>query len=210
MKKVIFLALGALFCTLVYAQNYNGPTNLTQTKTDNITIRGPATLKQVNTDSLTVYGPLQFTELEVKNDATIYGGVTHSQKGSFGNLFIKGLFQANDISCNSLKVFGFMDVDNMTVKQGTEIKGALKAKNSTFQDITAAGDKIMLEDSQVNNISMNLEKERIDNAQTIYLKGNTTVNGDIKFDSGKGVVVSEGSSVSIKGKIQGGTLQKSS
>jgi hypothetical protein len=117
---------------------------------------------------------------------------------------IIGSLEVKKGELQELKVKGAVEVVDLTVKGKTDITGSLDAKKSQFQNLEIKSDEISLDDVQVNDI---IVKGNKDKEQVLQLKGKTVVNGNITFDSGKGII-EQGAAVKIHGEIKGGTVSK--
>ena len=195
-----FIFGSALIAAHICADTFDGPTALSDRQFGNLIINGPAQLNNVKAVSLTVNGPLQFSQLEVSKTSQVVGPITNSEKGNFKQLNVKGPLAAGSVQCDGLAVFGPANVRDWMVKGRTVIVGPLIAKNSTFSDVEITADKVVFENTTVNNI---LIKQQVDNKiQELSLKGSTIVNGNITFESGNGKVTT-GKMVEIRGSVKG-------
>lgn len=186
------------------AQSFMGVTALKKQNLQKASFMGPTELKEITAQSLSVVGSLHFNNLKVEKDTEIVGPVANSDHGVFGSLFITGTFMAKNITCSKLKVIGPVDVTDLHVSKATMIIGPLKAEKSTLQNLTITSDKIILEDSKTKNIVVKKNKNK---KQILDLKGKTIVEGNIIFESGKGVVEQD-SEVKIQGEVTGATVEK--
>ncbi|MBX9786976.1 MAG: hypothetical protein K2Y08_06530 [Alphaproteobacteria bacterium] len=205
MKQILPL----LFCTAcilqeAQAQSFMGVTTLEKQNLQEASFMGPTELKEITAKSLSVMGPLRFNHLKVEKAAEIFGPVANSEFGAFDSLIITGPFVAKNVTCSKLEATGPVDVTALQVSGATTIIGPLKAKKSAFQNLTITSDKVILEDSKTKDIVM---KKNKDKKQVIDLKGKTIVEGNIIFESGKGVV-EQGSDVKIQGEVKGATVEK--
>ena len=205
MKKILPL----LFCTAcifqeVQAQSFMGVTALEKQNLKEASFMGPADLKEITAKSLSVMGPLHFNHLKVEKAAEIFGPVANSEFGAFDSLAITGPFVAKNVTCSKLEVTGPVDVTDLQVSGATTIIGPLKAVKSTFQNITITSDQVTLVDSKTKDIVV--EKNE-DKKQVLHLKGKTIVEGNITFESGKGIV-KQGPEVKVQGEIKGATVEK--
>lgn len=225
MKQILSL----LFCTAcmlqeAQAQSFMGVTALEKQNLQEASFMGPTELKEITAKSLSVMGPLHFNNLKVEKNTEIFGPVANSDHGVFDSLFITGPFMAKNIACSKLEVTGPVDVTDLQVSgdatiigplkagkstfQNLTLTGPLKAEKSTFQDLTITADKIVLEDVKTKDILVKKnQEERQEKKQVLHLNGKTIVEGNIIFESGKGIV-EQGSEVKIQGEIKGATVEK--
>jgi len=188
-RFLLLMTSGLLVLSTLEAGNYYGPTDLKEKSEDNISIFGPADLTKVKTDNLSVSGPLDFSYLEVTNTLTNKGPVD-GDHGKFGKVEVRGP----------------VDFSYVIVSGDTSIFGVLDASDSQFKAIKFTGEEIHLDNVTADSIYFGINDSK--RAEKLTLKGNTVINGDITFDSGKGTVLVEDSSVQIKGKVKGGTVTK--
>lgn len=205
MKQILPL----LFCTAcilqeAYAENFVGVTVLEKQKLQEASFMGATELKEITAKSLSILGPLHFTHLKVEKGTKIFGPVANSEFGDFDSLIITGLFAARNVTCSKLEVIGPVDVTHLQVSGITTIIGPLTAEKSTFQNLIITADKIVLEDSKTQEIII---KKNENKKQVLNLKGNTIVQGNITFESGKGTI-KQGPEVTIQGAIKGATVEK--
>ncbi len=203
MKKFFgILACGILIASIAQAVNYYGPTDLSRSNLDDVSVYGPANFNLVKAASVTVAGPTQFKNLEVSGNADFTGPVTDSENGRFGQLQVTGPLEATQIQTGKLIVTGPLKVKLLNVQGDTEVIGPLDAQQSHFNNLTINSEKINLDKVVVdgNILVKNNEKQ-----QTLYLK-NSSVRGNINFESGKGIVIVKNSE--IKGQIKGATVEK--
>lgn len=204
MNKIAGLFLSTLtICSQALSQDYYGTLNLENQKIDASTISGGANLKQVEGSTLNVSGSLEFEYLTLTDSLTVSGSLIGSH-----------------LQCKDLKVSGAVDVKHMKVSGpltvsgallgrhihvdgNTTVSGAVKVHKSTFNNLIISSHESHLHDSTANRISV--LKPDDDKIQIVYLHGETTISGDIVFESGNGEVRAE-KTVVIKGTIKGGTL----
>ncbi|KAB8029881.1 hypothetical protein [Fluviispira multicolorata] len=120
------------------------------------------------------------------------------------NTMIVGELTAQGSSINDLDVTGKVDFSrNTTVIGNINIVGELKASNTKFEKpISITSSIIELKDgTNTNNIYIRKNNGR-NYDEFIYLT-NSTVNGNITFESGKGKVVLDSRS-KITGSLNGG------
>lgn len=157
---------------------------------NSLIITGPFAAKNIACSKLEVTGPVNVTDFQVSGEATIIGSLKVG-KSTFQNLTVTGPSK----------------VEKSTF-QNLTITGPLKAEKSTIQNLTITADKIVLEDVKIKDIIVKKnQEEKQEKKQVLDLKGETIVEGNITFESGKGVV-EQGSEVKIQGKIKGATLEK--
>lgn len=186
--------------SLVLGETFNGPTHLHLKIFDILLINGPAELKLVKARSLEIRGTLKFHKLDVSDNTIIHGMVSGDQ-GKFDKLDVTGTLDVDHVICQDLHVQGKVQAIYLEVKNQADILGPLTAKHSKFQSLAVTAETIELEDVTLDSLLIRNTEKR----QTLILKGTTTVNGDITFESGEGTIQTEGTNVVIKGKVQGAT-----
>lgn len=206
MKRVItslFFVCCLTLCLSVFGEVFNGPTNLTLKIYDTLTIHGPAHLKLVKAKEFEISGPLEFHRLAIEGKAVV-AGTMKGDNGKFGQLSVTGTMDVDHVVCDELTVKGPVKATYLDVHNRADIEGALEVQHGKFKTLSVTSDNIVLDDVVVESIAVGKSQ----NLQTLILKGETVVNGDIVFASGNGVVQTEGSQVRIIGKVEGGTLKK--
>ncbi len=197
----VLMACHFLLYLPVLAQQHVGITYLEQKALKDAVFTGPTYLSNVTADSLVVTGPFEFHNLTVTNDATIQGPIANSEEGNFGRLEVTGPLMATNIHCKVLAVIGPAHVSKIQVRDNTSILGPLVAKESTFQDLSGLGDRIVLENVEVRNIFIQKNSKK-DEPQILDLLDKTLVKGNISFESGKGIV-NRAPFARVTGKIRG-------
>lgn len=213
MRKLL-APLMALFLTLTTAfaappapttQNFYGPTHLKNSTYKSLAIYGPAQLENLRSESLSVMGPLEFTNLEVLKNAEIVGPVKSSEKGRFAILKVIGSFQAEQITADTLQIIGPSQLKEVIIKGESIIYGPLHASKSRLQNLTITAKEVELDNVSLSNIYV---KKDGANEQTLVLDGNTTVTGNIIFESGKGRILLKSKDVVLKGGVRGAIVEK--
>lgn len=187
------------------AQTFYGPTALKNSSVGSLTIYGPTQLEGVRAENISIMGPLQFKNLEVIKNLEVVGPVKEGAKGRFANVKVTGPLQAEQLTAESLQVIGPVELKEVIIKGDSIIYGPLTASKSRFQNLTITAKDIELDDVTVGNIF--IKKDREVN-QTLTLDGDTTVNGQIVFESGKGRILLKSKSVVLKGEVRGAILEK--
>ncbi len=199
-----FLALfGATLCgSGLHADVFNGPTSLTDKSFDTLTINGRAELRNVKAKTLVVYGPLTFNNLEISEKATITGP-TIGRHAELHNITVIGPFNVKDVEMNSLDVSGPVSLREFTINGSTVVRGPLFAHDGFFQDLMVdskeGGEVVEFSDVTVKK---DLTICKGSKAETLTLKGDTDVVGNIIFESGEGKIVKEGDGIEV-GEIIG-------
>jgi len=232
----IFLLVFSFISLLInnaQGENYMGNQKLKGETLKDANFLGNASLTDVKATTLSVLGSLTFHNLTVDNDTDVAGSVIKSKNGTFDNLSVLGKFEARDIICKNLAVVGTVTATNITcktlevagpvtikgliVERAASIAGLLTLKDpkdpkmthNKLQDLTVSAEKISLENTSIEgNIQVKQRRNWLGRAkkQILQLKGKTTVQGTITFESGKGEI-EQGPDVKVKGKITGATVK---
>lgn len=186
------------------SSTFMGPTHLSYAYRDALKIMGPARLEKVKAKALEVMGPLNFKDLKVEGDSKIMGPM-EGRNGQFSTIEIMGPVKVENFISDRLKVKGPVSFKKADIKNDTSIKGPLFAEDSSFQKINIATNKAELKDSKSKDIYV--YKDDSNHVQYLELKGKTTIEGNIEFESGKGIVKAD-KDVVIKGQVKGAELQQ--
>ena len=215
--------LTVLACTTLLAQNVQGESYIGEQTLKGETLQeasfmGNANLTDIKATSLSVLGSVEFHNLTVEKETSIAGPITKSEKGRFGNLAVVGELDATDITTKKIDVAGAVTVTGLTVTGDANIAGTLTLKapkdpkiaKNKFQNLNIAAEEISLEDTGVEGKIVVKQPSTFtggDKKQVLRLLGNTTVKGDVTFESGKGII-EQGPDAIIEGKITGATIEK--
>lgn len=139
------------------------------------------------------------------DDAAVINGYLMAKNSTFKELTVNGQVQLeNSKLTGPASINGQMQLKNVDASAPLTVYGFLGARNSLFDALlTVTSTNIDLIDSNAQNINIEGVK---DEKQTLNLT-RTTVNGNIVFASGKGIVKIDPES-SIKGKVSGGKIEK--
>ena len=122
---------------------------------------------------------------------------------SFESLTVSGSADLKDLKVDKdLIVSGSFEGKDITVTGKTKISGGMIVSKGDFNDIEISSSRIKLFDSKAHNMLI-LES---DSKQKLELK-NSTISGDITFESGKGEIYLDSDS-KILGKVDGAKVIK--
>ena len=157
------------------------------------TIMGPGKFSgETITTPLKVMGPITANKLTAK-DIEGFGPATFTNKSTVGSIEIHGPLTAQDSTFNGW----------------AQVYGPVTAESSTFNDdITVKGHDVLvkLTDTKTKNITINIAKSGVTKKSggfsflyttekpkgtRVVLKGNTIVDGSIRFRGGEGVVIKD-------------------
>ncbi len=188
-NQIIFcsiLAITLSFNGISYGDKISGSADLSNHSFENLTVSGSADLKDLKVDKdLIVSGSFEGKNITADN-------ISASGSASLENINVK----------NNLKVSGSFEGKNITVEGKTKISGGMIVSKGNFTDIEISASRIKLFDSKSHNILI-LES---DSKQKLELK-NSTISGDITFESGKGEIYLDSDS-KILGKVDGAKVIK--
>lgn len=176
---------------------------------------GPTSLKKAEVKGqFNVTGPLKFKDLKV-GGATVIIGPAKGKKGQFIDIEKNGPFKAEEFVANHFKGTGPTSFEKAQIKGDIDLVGPFISEDSNFQKMiltignndeskNIAG-KCELKDSTSKDIY--IRKNMPDETQLLVLAGKTIVDGNIEFESGKGIVEAD-KDVVIKGEIKGVLLKR--
>gem|GEM_PF-3397364 len=129
--------------------------------------------------------------------------------GTFNGGEINGSLSLTDVNVlGVIKVNGSLEAINSTFLKETRINGSLKGNNSVFKsDLLISSSKTILNNCNTKNIYIKKSSSSIfsmNKENTVYLNGNSQVNGNIKFADTGIVYVEKG--VKIAGKVINGKV----
>lgn len=201
-KKIVVIFAGLFLVPLVaFAKTYYGPTKISNSSEEEVTIIGPADLDQLKSNTLKVTGPLKFNKIVISNETEVTGP-TAGEKGKFNNLKITGPVKGTQIEAQTMNITGPAYFNNIEVKGNAKITGTLFVNKGKFKNIDVVSDKVKLKDTTADSIHFDKNMHDSKKEQMLMIQGKSIINGDIVFDSGKGKVVVD-KTVQIKGKVQG-------
>lgn len=207
MQYLFPILFSLLTLTIAQAETFMGTTELSEKTIDNIIVFGPAQLTDIKTNSLTVTGTLSFNKVAVDGNVTVIGPIKEDSTDLLcKDLDILGTITAKNIKCNNINIFGPANLENIETTADVKIVGTIELKKAKIQNLSLTTTEMELSDVTVRDITIEKIPLSGDN-QTLYLKGSTTVSGSITFKSGKGIVIIE-NNAKINGKINGATLKQ--
>ena len=174
------LLLSAPF--LSYADN-GCSLNAGGANTNNI-FSGPTTCSKATLSKLSVDGPLTI------------------KKSTIATIMVKGPVTSTDSTITNLTANGTLNLNNTTIEKLT-LKGPLEASDSSIFNINVNG-PLTFTDSRVGNVIVT--DSTASNPGKVYLKGYTTVSGNISFKGGNGIVYQE-KGAKIMGEVTGGKIE---
>lgn len=152
---------------------------------------GPMTCSVGTTDSVHANGPLNMTDTIVKQATSV-----------------NGPFVADKAHLAKLTVNGPVIISSSVVSGTSDINGPITATKSSFDDtLTVAANAVVLTDSNLSDIIVKGGDDGVVSPQTITIKGDSVIDGDITFNEKDGLVY-VGPNVKITGKVIGGKVEK--
>lgn len=179
-----------------------GPLEAQQVTYDrNMNIMGATTLTHVKVPGLSIYGPFKAVDVQVLGNLTVLGPVD-AQGLSADIADITGPFRGSNIEVRSLQLIGSMDVEKITVFGGCRITGPLIIHTGKLDRLEVNSQEVTLEDVDVVEIIFHKQDAALGPPRLI-LKGKTSVQRWINFESGNGELRIEGSQVKVFGTVEG-------
>jgi hypothetical protein len=134
----------------------------------------------------------------------IQGSATFKTSTFTGKLDVAGPLKANASNLAEVDVAGDVTLDNSVVSGTAKITGDIIATDTTFKaTLQAFTHSITLIGSTAEDIEITPSKPH--EAAYLYLNAGSTVNGNITFKNGHGIVKNNHST--LKGKVTGGKIE---
>jgi hypothetical protein len=134
----------------------------------------------------------------------IQGSATFKASTFTGKLDISGPLKADASKLAEINVTGDVTLDNSVVSGTAKITGDITATDTVFKaTLQASSHSITLIGSTTENIEITSNKPH--EAIYLYLNAGSTVNGNITFKNGHGIIKNHRSAV--KGKVIGGKFE---
>lgn len=207
MKSLLTITIGLLTLGVAQAEMFTGSTDLSKKTLEDVIVMGSAHLREIKASSVKVTGTLHFDKLDVSGNVTVVGPVTEGSTDLIcKDLQVVGPINAKRIKCTNIDVLGVAKLEDIEVSGDVKLVGGVEIKKANLQNLYVTSEQINLDDVTVKDITVD-HIPLYSQAQTLYLKGSTTVSGSITFKSGKGIIVKE-DKVKVVGKMVGGTEKK--
>ena len=141
---------------------------------------------------------------EQRSSIQHYGIMHVSNLLIWENMFVNGLLDMEQSNINNLKVIGKTKITNSTITGNyLIITGSLMIKDSQINCISSfCSSNIKISNSSIMQKIIIEKKSRLVVFKELLILDHSTVNGDIIFESGKGIIISYVST--INGVIRGG------
>lgn len=198
-----FLAL--TLATLPACLNINvGTTHLSGQTYSTRTMNGSANLDNVTvTETLTVNGSATISESNIKN-LTTHGSANLQKTTINGHCQTHGSLISSESTIHQLTTRGSANLYETMVHELCDISGSLIAQSSTLNRMIVSSKRITLINSKTKTIHI---RKQTGPCEQIVELNNTTVDGDITFESGEGKILLKSNS-KITGKVVGGRIEK--
>jgi hypothetical protein len=135
---------------------------------------------------------------------TIKGSATFTGSTFTGKVDIIGPLKADTTKLEEIKVTGNVTLNHTIVSGAAQIKGNVTATDSAFKEkLQATSASITLNDSIAEDIEITANKPHA--TMYLYLNEGSTVNGNITFKNGNGIIKNNHST--LKGKVTGGKME---
>jgi len=166
---------------------------------------GSATMSNASIHKLHHSGSLTLDKVKVA-DSTLVNGSLTAKNSEFHELTVNGSCSLDKSELLSpVSISGSLLLTNVKANGVITVFGALAASHTVFtKPITVKSTKTDFVDSKLESITIGEVSGH--QTQSVNLT-NSSVNGDITFVLGKGIVKMDQAS-SIKGKVHGGTIEK--
>lgn len=167
---------------------------------------GRQTYGKETIDKVDVNGFVKLEGTHVSESLQVNGRLK-AEDAQIGEMLVNGTATLNRCTVKEMRVNGRAVLDHSTIKQKSVVCGTLQPSFSNFQDeITISSEKVIFNSCVLK--SLRILKDKDDHlVQVVELKGKTTVDGSIIFESGKGEVIISSDSI-ITGAIVGGKIRK--
>jgi hypothetical protein len=184
---------------------------------------GPTSLNNKNIDDkLVIHGASQISNSTISNLKVI--GSTQATNLKSDKIKVEGPFQANNIESRKVKVEGSAIIENSKVEEANIIGDAVIKEGSEIKSLEGCG-FFKLENSKVMNLKLDSNQCEINNSEVIditftkpteqksppslKITGNSSVKGNIVFESGDGIVYLDEHSLKNfdANKIKGGKVE---
>jgi len=120
---------------------------------------------------------------------------------------ISGILNCQNSFLNSLQVTGTTNISHTTINTGVFV-GLLVAKNCIFNDnMRVTSNEVNMKTCSLKDVVVSDQNPSVD--QLVLLSGDTVVEGNINFISGRGKVILEDNAV-VNGQVIGGNIERRS
>jgi hypothetical protein len=165
---------------------------------------GSAQLKDAQLKDLHHSGELELEKVKISG-AAIINGHLQATESSFNDLTVNGQSELKESQAlGTTSINGALETKESKFDGSLIVHGLLEAKNSTFKNVTITSSKINFKDCELQDLTIKSTKE---DKQQILTLDDTTINGNVKFESGNGLIKMDKAS-KIAGKVTGGTVEK--
>ena len=121
-----------------------------------------------------------------------------------GDTIVNGTLHSHGAKLARVDVNGSACIKDSQVSQTAMINGTLKSQHSTFASDIRLGSTLSTLD-HTNTVNIDVTADSSGHDQLIYVSDASTVQGDITFNSGKGIVYLSKDS-KITGQVRGGKI----
>ncbi len=172
---------------------------------DNNTI-GDSRVNNRTIDCISHSGILRLRNVIVQETLSNFGELNINGGRIDGTLSVSGNFTSSGSTIKNINASGdIVFSNNNNITGNTDIIGALTVSNSKFdKQLLITSSRIKLSDGTTTK-NIYVRKNNGSNATEYIYLNDSTVNGDITFESGNGIVIANSGS-RINGSIIGGTL----
>ncbi len=170
---------------------------------------GHVKLSDSTTEGLLHHGRLDLDNMTVTGGARI-NGTLNVDKSTLKDISVNGRGNIEHSTVlGNIRTNGMLNLDKVKVSGFVEVSGYVQTDKSTIDgEMIIASDKIEIKDSTIFKIRIRptLNKPESPDEKQILILNNTKVLGNVIFESGKGELIQEKST--IQGTIEGVQSQK--
>lgn len=189
-----FLACATILTSLIFSAH---------AEEIDLTLSGPTKLEKTKIKSgLNVNGPFEFNVIKVEGDTKIHGPVKGTD-GKFKIISINGPAEIQDVECTMISVNGPLNAKILKVDRNTKTFGNTKIEDGKLDDLAVNAETAELTNTSVHTVYF--PKNSTTKPQQLILRGSSKVKGQVIFDNGNGLVITESSDIKV-GDIKGGKL----
>lgn len=162
--------------------------------------------EHIKNQKILSYGTARLENSTFKKSLSCSGSLIVTSCTFHEDVKVSGSLKATQSSFNDdVKVSGSVVLDDCDCKKDLSIDGTLHTIHSKLNNLSISTTELTLDTSTINNIKIRKSGSGLID-QHLYLN-NSTVKGDISFESRKGKIHLKGNT-QITGKVKGGVIVK--
>ncbi len=169
---------------------------------------GNSKLDNINVDCISHSGKLNLNTVVVREELINTGKLNINDVRINGTLSVTGNLESSGSSIKDLNATGTIVLNNNdNISGDVDIVGKLTASNSRFEKQLLITSSIITLNNGTTTKNIYIRRNNGKKVDEYLYLNNSTVNGNITFESGRGKVVANSGS-RINGSIIGGTLNQ--